>query len=111
MFISGNSTPVFRTIQGFIRRSGKMLVKLGYVSLEVQYIDGTKIEVKSNKYTFVWRGSVEKYKEKLETKINTILSDIENSIQSDNQELNKEELLKKINSEVLKEKLSELNKS
>ncbi|MCH4830515.1 MULTISPECIES: hypothetical protein [Flavobacterium] len=77
MFISGNSTPVFRTIQGFIRRSGKMLVELGYVSLEVQYIDGTKIEVKSNKYTFVWRGSVEKYKEKLETKINTILSDIE----------------------------------
>jgi transposase len=122
MFISGNSTPDFRTINEFrgkilkdkikdlFAEVVKMLVELGYVSLDVQYIDGTKIEAKSNKYTFVWRGSVEKYKEKLETKINTILSDIENSIQSDNQELNKEELPKKINSEELKEKLSELNK-
>jgi len=122
MFISGNSTPDFRTINEFrgkilkekikdlFAEVVKMLVELGYVSLDVQYIDGTKIEAKSNKYTFVWKGSVEKYKEKLETKINTILSDIETSIQSDNQELNKEELPKKINSEELKEKLSELNK-
>ena len=122
MFISGNSTPGFRTInefrgkilkdkiKGLFAEVVKMLVELGYVSLDVQYIDGTKIEAKSNKYTFVWRGSVEKYKEKLETKINTILSDIEANIQSDNQELNKEELPKKINSEELKEKLSEINK-
>ena len=40
------------------------------VSLDVQYIDGTKIESASNRYTFVWRGSVEKHKEKLEQKIN-----------------------------------------
>lgn len=122
MFISGNSTPDFRTINEFrgkilkdkikdiFAEVIKMLVELGYISLEVQYIDGTKIESKSNKYTFVWRGSVEKYKEKLETKINMILSDIDTNIQSDNQELNKEELPKKINSEELKEKLSELNK-
>ena len=122
MYISGNSTPNFRTINEFrgkvlkdkikdlFSEVVKMLVELGYISLEVQYIDGTKIEAKSNKYTFVWRGSVEKYKEKLEVKINTILTDIENSIQSDNQELNQEELPKKINSEELKEKLSELNK-
>jgi transposase len=122
MFISGNSTPDFRTINEFrgkilkdkikniFAEVVKMLVDLGYVSLDVQYIDGTKIEAKSNKYTFVWRGSVEKYKEKLEVKINTILSDIENSIQSDNQEINKEELPKKINSDELKEKLSQINK-
>lgn len=122
MFISGNSTPGFRTInefrgkilkdkiKGLFAEVVKMLVELGYVSLDVQYIDGTKIEAKSNKYTFVWRGSIEKYKEKLEAKINTILSDIEANIQSDNQELNKEELPKKFNSEELKEKLSEINK-
>lgn len=122
MFISGNSTPDFRTINEFrgkilkdkikdlFAEVVKMLVELGYVSLDIQYVDGTKIEAKSNKYTFVWKGSVEKYKEKLETKINSILSDIENSIQSDNQEINKEELPKRINSEELKEKLSELNK-
>ncbi|WP_240665072.1 MULTISPECIES: IS1182 family transposase [Flavobacterium] len=122
MFISGNSTPGFRTINEFrgkilkdkikvlFAEVVKILVDLGYISLDVQYIDGTKIEAKSNKYTFVWRGSVEKYKEKLEVKINTILSDIENSIQSENQELNQEALPKKINSDELKEKLSELNK-
>ena len=122
MYISGNSTPNFRTINEFrgkilkekikdlFAEVVKMLVELGYISLDVQYIDGTKIEAKSNKYTFVWRGSVEKYKEKLETKIHSILSDIENSIQTDNQELNNEELPKKFNSEELKEKMSELNK-
>lgn len=75
MFISGNSTPDFRTINDFrgkiLKESikelfaevVKILVEMGYVSLDIQYIDGTKIEAKSNKYTFVWRGSVEKYKE------------------------------------------------
>lgn len=122
MFISGNSTPDFRTINDFrgkilkdsiktlFAEVVKMLVEMGYVSLDVQYIDGTKIEAKSNKYTFVWRGSVEKYKDKLEAKINSILSDIEKSISSDNQEVNKEELPKNINAEQLKERLSVLNK-
>lgn len=122
MYISGNSTPDFRTINDFrgkilknhiqklFAEVVKMLVEMGYVSLDVQYIDGTKIEAKSNRYTFVWKGSVEKYKEKLEVKINTILSAIENSINSDNQDINKEELPKTINSEELREKLSELNK-
>ena len=72
-----------------------MLVEMKYISLDIQYIDGTKNRSQINKYTFVWRGSIEKYKEKLEVKINSILSDIENSILSDNQEINKEELKKK----------------
>ncbi len=123
MYISGNSTPDFRTINDFrgkilkdsiktlFAEVVKMLVEMGYVSLDVQYIDGTKIEAKSNKYSFVWRGSVEKYKDKLEAKINSILSDIEKSILSDNQEANKEELPKNINSEELKKRLSVLNKN
>lgn len=122
MYISGNSTPDFRTINDFrgkilkdsiktlFAEVVKLLVGMGYVSLDVQYIDGTKIEAKSNKYTFVWRGSVEKHKEKLEAKINSVLSDIDLSVLSDNQEINKEELPRKINSEELKEKLSEINK-
>jgi len=122
MYISGNSTPDFRTINDFrgkilkdniqvlFAEVVKLLVKMGYVSLEVQYIDGTKIEATSNRYTFVWRGSVEKNKEKLEVKIKRILSDIESTIQAENQEINKEELPQKIDSEQLKERLSELNK-
>ena len=38
----------------FIRR----LKKEGLVSLEKLYIDGTKIEANANRYTFVWRGSI-----------------------------------------------------
>ncbi|MFZ1788002.1 MAG: IS1182 family transposase [Saprospiraceae bacterium] len=122
MYISGNSSPDFRTINDFrgkilkdniqtlFSEVVKMLVKMGYVSLDVQYIDGTKIESASNRYTFVWRGSVEKHKERLEQKINRILSDIESSILSDNQEINQEELPKKIQASELKEKLSEINK-
>lgn len=75
MFISGNSTPDFRTINDFrgkilkeyikdlFAEVVKMLLEMKYISLDIQYMEGTKIEAKSNKYTFVWRGSVEKYKE------------------------------------------------
>ncbi len=122
MFLSGNSTPDFRTINDFrskilkghihqlFAEVVKLLVDLGYVSLDIQYIDGTKVEAVSNRYTFVWKGSIEKYKDKLEVKVATILSDIESSIQSDNQEFNKEDLPKKIDAGLLKEKLSVINK-
>lgn len=122
MFISGNSTPDYRTINDFrskilkdsiktlFAEVVKMLVEMGYVSLDVQYIDGTKIEARPNKYTFVWRKSVEKHKERLEGKIKSVLSDIEESILSDNQEVNQEELPKKIDSEELRERLSAINK-
>lgn len=38
----------------FIRR----LKKEGLVTLEALYIDGTKIEANANRYTFVWRGTL-----------------------------------------------------
>ncbi|MGV4505846.1 transposase, partial [Ornithobacterium rhinotracheale] len=122
MYISANSTPNFRTINDFrgkilkdsieslFSEIVKILVEMGYVSLDVQHIDGTKIEAKSNKYTFVWRKSVEKYKDKLETKIKGVLSEIEHHILADNQEANQEKLPKKIDSKELKERLSVLNK-
>lgn len=74
MWLSGNSTPDFRTINDFRGKRLKehikslfsaivlLLQESGYVSLDVQYIDGTKVESASNRYTFVWRGSVEKNK-------------------------------------------------
>lgn len=122
MFIASNSLPDFRTINDFRGKKlkkhihqlfsevVKMLVEMGYVSLDVQYIDGTKIESSANRYTFVWKGSVEKNKAKLEGKINKILTDIESSIQSDNQQANTEELPQTIDTVQLKAKLSEINK-
>lgn len=79
MWLAGMNRPDFRTINRF--RSEKLadgrfesifhqVVDLlhdeGLISLDVQYIDGTKIESVANKYTFVWKGSVEKYREKVD---------------------------------------------
>ncbi len=121
MWLSGMLVPNFRTINDFRSKRLKnhihnlfsevvlLLQDMGFVSLDVQYIDGTKIEAVSNKYTFVWRGSVEKHQTKLKEKINRVIDDIESSIQSDNQERNADELPKDIDSAQLKEKLSEIN--
>lgn len=122
MWLSGNSTPDYRTInyfrgkrlRGEIRQLFadvvRMLQELGYVSLEVQYIDGTKIESAAGRYTFVWKGSVEKNKAKLEHKIQSVLEEIDGQIKADQQELNKEETPRSIDSAELKERLSILNK-
>jgi transposase len=121
MWISGNSTPDFRTINNFrgqrlkhhihdlFAEVVKMLQELQVLSLDIQYIDGTKIESAANKYTFVWRGSVEKNKAKLEEKIKRVLGDIDQQIQQDNQEANQQEVPQKIDSNLLKEKLGEIN--
>ena len=48
-----------------------------------KYIDGTKIESKANKYTFVWRRTVEKIRERLMKKIKVLLSQIDDVIIQD----------------------------
>lgn len=121
MWLSGNSTPDFRTINYFRGKRLKgeiqklfadvvrMLHELQYVSLDTQYIDGTKIESASNKYTFVWKGSVEKYKIKLEQKIQSVLDQIDSQTKEDSKQANKQEAPRSIDSKELKEKLAELN--
>ncbi len=90
MWLSGMNRPDFRTINRF--RSERLtdgrfdsiftqVVSLlhdeGLISLQSQYIDGTKIESVANKYSFVWKGSVEKNKAKLEKKVDAILRNAE----------------------------------
>jgi len=36
----------------------QQLMKEGYVTLKTLFLDGTKIEASANRYTFVWRGSI-----------------------------------------------------
>ena len=64
----------------------KLLQEEGLISLEVQYIDGTKIESAANKYTFVWRGSVEKNKEKLIAKVHGVLKQANEVLKRENDE-------------------------
>lgn len=122
MWLSGHSLPDHRTINYFRGKRLKgqihqlfadvvrLLQELQCVSLQVQYIDGTKIESSSNRYTFVWRGSVEKNKAKLEAKIQDVLTEIESQIKQDQSELTKEHCCKSIDSLELKEKVTQLNK-
>ena len=98
MWLAGMKRPDFRTInyyrgkrlkEGFdsvFTQVVELLHEEGFVSLKVQYIDGTKIESVANKYTFVWRGSVEKYDARLKEKTEALLSQIEQNHAIENQE-------------------------
>lgn len=121
MWLSGNSIPDYRTINYFRGKRLKdqiqklfaevvrLLHDLKYLSLDVQYVDGTKIESAANRYTFVWKKSVEKNKAKLETKINSVLHEIESQIKQDQSDLSKDETPRPIDSGELKHKLAALN--
>lgn len=60
-----------------------LLAERGFITLDVEYIDGTKIESKANKYTFVWRKTVEKNRTKLQEKIRVLLQQIDEVIAQD----------------------------
>lgn len=45
------------------------LGKLGEIDYKNIFIDGTKIEGNSNKYSFVWRKNVDKFERKLKKKM------------------------------------------
>lgn len=121
MWLSGQSTPDFRTINYFRGKRLKahiqqlfadvvrLLQELGYVSLEVQYVDGTKIESVANRYSFVWKRSVEKNKAGLEMKIQSVLDEIEGHIKTDQEESRPAGIPQPVDSQALQEKLAELN--
>ena len=89
MWLSGMQYPEFNTINLFRKNRladfiddvftqiVQMLVDKKFISLEVQYIDGTKIEANANKYTFVWKKSTRKNQEKLDLKVKDILCEAE----------------------------------
>jgi len=122
MWLAGRTTPDFRTINNFrskrlknkIHKLFKQLVitlsESGYVSLDVQYTDGTKIEANANRYTFVWRKNVKRYKQSLEKRIEGVIREIEAQIKEDGKEMNKEELPMPIDSESVIKKLKEVEK-
>lgn len=105
LWLSGWSRPDFRTINYFRGKRLKdhfdalftqvveLLHSEGFVSLEVQYIDGTKIESASNTYRFVWRVSVEKYDARLKDKMHRILRQAEEALELEQEECDTPEQL------------------
>ena len=47
----------------------QFLIQEESIDIEKLYIDGTKIEANANKYTFIWKKSLEKFRDKLYKKI------------------------------------------
>lgn len=94
IWLAAQERPDFVTINRFRNRvkSGinniftqtvLVLAERGFITLDVEYIDGTKIESKANKYTFVWLKTVEKNRAKLQEKIRVLLGRIDDVIAQD----------------------------
>ena len=93
--LAGYEKPDFITINRFRNRVKDeinnvftqlvlILADKGFISLDVEYVDGTKIESKANKYTFVWRKSVERNRANLMDKIRVLLEQVDESIAQEN---------------------------
>lgn len=94
IWLAAQERPDFVTINRFRNRVKKeindiftqvvlLLAERGFITLDVEYIDGTKIESKANKYTFVWRKTIEKNRAKLQEKIRVLLQQIDEVIAQD----------------------------
>ncbi len=94
IWLAGYEKPDHKTINNFRNRVKDeinnvftrlvlLLAERGFVSLDVEYIDGTKIESKANKYTFVWRKTVEKNRARLQEKLRVLLQQIDEQIAQD----------------------------
>ena len=94
IWLAAQERPDFVTINRFRNRVKKeinniftqvvlVLADKGFITLDVEYIDDTKIESKANKYTFVWRKTVEKNRAKLQEKIRVLLGQIDDAVAQD----------------------------
>ena len=119
IWLAGYEQPDFNTINRFRNRVKneinqiftKIIVVLcekGFITLDVEYIDGTKIESKANKYTFVWKKSTENNRAKLINKIKVLLEQIDDVIA---QEKANENNLENITPLELKNIAKELNEA
>lgn len=98
MWLCGMNKPTYATISTF--RSGRLkgkvkdlfasIIKEIYSQEQLQlgthFIDGTIFESAANRYTYVWRKNVERYKSQTEAKIRAILADVDKYLSADESE-------------------------
>ena len=123
MWLAGGQKPDYRTINAF--RIGKLkdsidnifkqvtnlLIDNSLVSLDTVFVDGTKVESFANRYTFVWRKSVEKNDNNLKEKIKVVLAEITETINQDNKTIDLTEVINEINSETLEKSIDKINQA
>ncbi len=89
MWLAQEYTPSYRTINRFrVHPAVQVLLRECFIQFRSQlveekiieqeaiFIDGTKIEANANKFTFVWRKSVEKYRSQLTEKSNQMYDEL-----------------------------------
>ena len=119
IWLAGGNKPTRNVINSF--RKDKMKVILedvfsellvileakGYINSEEYFVDGTKIEANANKYTFVWKKSVEKQRERLQNKVHELMKEIDKLNEEEDRNYSEDE---KKPEEVTPEELEEFAK-
>ena len=89
IWLAGRNKPTRNVINSFRKDKMKVIMedvfvellivleKKGYINTEEYFVDGTKIEANANKYTFVWKKAVEKYRAKLQEQVHTLMKEID----------------------------------
>lgn len=93
MWLTDELKPSHQTIKDFMDRYlvegikdifyelSKYLINKENINTDIIYIDGTKIESSANKYTFVWKKSIIKFRDKLYKKITKTLKTLNDRYQ------------------------------
>ena len=104
MWLAGSQKPDFRTLNDFRGKllkgvmeeifvtAVKMLNTKGYIKLENYFVDGTKIESASGRYTFVWKKAAEKNDQKLDAKLRAYINVAEQVWEDENAEYGNRDL-------------------
>lgn len=86
----------------------KLLASEGLLSIEEVNTDGTKIEANANKYTFVWKRSIQTNKEKMKKQL-TEIWEYAQQVATDEDKMPEPPDLTEISSEKVNETVSKLN--
>ena len=126
MWLAGGNKPTRNVINSFRKDKMKIIMedvfvellvvleRKGYINTEEYFVDGTKIEANANKYTFVWKKAVEKYRAKLQEQVHELMKDIDNLNDEENKiypdkEIKPEEITPKELEEFAKKLSDKLN--
>ena len=124
MWLSGKSTPSYKTINNF--RSGRLKREIeqvfaslvdfciteNYIDLNELYVDGTKMEADANKHTAIWRKNTHRYKDGVAQKVRAILKEVDQINKDDDDKYGDNDLPERgehLNTEELKRKMEQLS--
>ena len=121
MWISGNQTPDFRTLNNFRKGIGKDIkiifkevviqgISLGIISGKDIFIDHTKKEANANKHKVVWRKQVERQSKKIDDELDKLFEYIDEVNDNEDNILGNKDLPEQIRNGFDSEKIKEIVK-